>query len=148
MTLLGFERRWLLAIFEAVVPTGPDSRLPASAARAPMGRFLDDLVRHAPAHFVLGLRACMWALMLAPPFVLGRMATFMGLSSVERLALLERLGRSDVYVVREMPLLFKTVACLGLCGLPDVQGHVGISPVDASPPAWARNGLPLVGSDR
>jgi hypothetical protein len=56
--------------------------------------------------------------------------------------LLERLGRSRVYVIREMPLLFKTAACLGYGGLPEVQARVGITPVDALPPDWARRSLP------
>jgi hypothetical protein len=146
MTLSDFERRWLLVVFETVLPTREASRLPASVASAPMDRFVDDLVRRAPAHFVLGLRACLWILMLAPPFVLGRLCTFVSLPFAERLALLDKLGTSESYVIREMPLLFKTVACLGVCGLPEVQKSIGIQPTDAVPPEWARRGLPVVGS--
>ena len=143
MTLLGFERRWLLSIFETVAPAGAVEGS-TGAVRAPMDAFLDDLIRNAPTHFLLGIRACLWMLMLAPIFVFRRPRTFLGLDMGDRLRLLERLGRSSVYVVREMPLLFKTVACLGLCGLPDVQSRVGIQPTDTTPPAWARRGLPLV----
>jgi hypothetical protein len=86
--------------------------------------------------------------LLAPPFVLGRFRTFLGLSPGERIELLTRLGASDRYVVRELPLLFKTIACLGLCGLPEVQTRIGISPTDALPPPWARppRSLPRVPS--
>jgi hypothetical protein len=145
MTLLGFERRWLRVVFETVLG-GADDRLPVAPSAVPLDRFIDELVESAPLHFVLGLKACLWAVMLAPPFVLGRWRTFLGLAMGERLALLERLGRSSNYVIREMPLLFKTIACLGFCGLPEVQSGIGIAPVDTTPPSWARRGLPMVGS--
>jgi hypothetical protein len=137
--MLGFERRWLAAIFETVVPFRQLGEGSLAVPEAPIERFIDDLVEKAPFHFLLGLRACLWAVMLAPPFVLGRYRTFLGLPSDERLALLSRLGESDRYVVREMPLLFKTIACLAVCGLPDVQAKIGIHPVDTLPPAWARS---------
>jgi len=147
VTLYEFERRWLLVVFETVVPSGVDEGMPLGAKDAPMGRFVDDLFRRAPAHFCLGLRACLWVVMFAPPFVLGRLATFVGLREQERLELLAVMGRSDAYLVREMPLLFKTIACLGFCGLPEVQTKVGIFPVDRTLPEWARP-LPETGADQ
>src|ERR1041384_1600454 len=144
MTLASFEKRWLLVIFETVVPSGANERMPLGARDAPMDRFIDDLLAHAPLHFCLGLRACIWILTLSPIFVLGRLGTFASLDSGERLQLLRRFSASPNYVLREMPLLFKTVACLGFCGLPDVQSRLGIHPVDATPPEWARPRLPLV----
>ena len=148
MLLLGFERRWLLLVFETIVPSGTSERTPLGVRDAPMDRFLDDLFRSAPLHFCLGLKACLWFVMLAPLFMLGRFRTFAGLRPADRLRLLERLGESDTYLVREMPLLLKTVACLGFCGLPEVQSRLGITPVDATPPEWARRGLPLLGDSR
>lgn len=148
MTLSSFEKRWLLVIFETLVPSGANERFPVGARDAPMARFVDDLIAHAPAHFCLGLRACIWVLTLSPIFVLGKLGTFGSLESAERLALLRRFSASPNYVIREMPLLFKTVACLGFCGLPDVQSRLGIHPVDATPPDWARPRLPLARSGR
>lgn len=148
MTLFGFERSWLLVIFETVVPSGADPKFPRGARDVPMGRFVDDLLTHAPAHFSLGLRACIWILSLSPLFVIGRFGTFASLDAASRLDLLHRFSRSPNYVIREMPLLFKTVACLGFCGLPDVQSELGITPVDATPPEWARPHLPLAGGGR
>jgi len=148
MTLFGFERNWLLVIFETVVPSGADARMPEGAKDAPMDRFVDDLMASAPLHFCLGLRACIWILTLSPVFVLGRFATFASLAPESRLALLRRFSASPNYVIREMPLLFKTVACLGFCGLPNVQARLGIQPVDATPPEWARTRLPLARGPR
>src|SRR5690348_11173672 len=121
MILLGIERRWLLDVFDAVLPGGTTEKVPLGAKDVPLGRFLDDLFASAPAHFCLGLKACCWFVTLAPPFVLGRFTTFGGLRKEEKLELLARLGESETYVIREMPVLFKTVACLGYCGLPEVQ---------------------------
>jgi hypothetical protein len=129
-----FERRWLLRVFETVLPAAPPL---LGAAQAPLGPFVDDLLRRAPLAAVLGLRAALWLVMLAP-LVAGRRCTFLGLDPAARLALLERLCRSDRYLVREAALLFKVIGCLGLCGLPPVQERVGIHPVDARPPPWAR----------
>lgn len=149
MLLLGFERRWLLLVFDTIVPAGTSERTPLGARDVPMDRFLDDLFRSAPLHFCLGLKLCLWVVMFAPLFVLGRFRTFVGLGDSDRLRLLERLGESDTYLLREMPLLFKTVACLGFCGLAEVQLPLGITPVDGTPPEWARGrALPILREPR
>lgn len=140
MKLFRFERRWLLLVFDTVVPSGADERLPFGASDAPMDRFIDDLMDRAPFQFCIGLRVCLWVVMLSPLFLIGHIATFAGLSPVDRARLLTVMGESDRYLIREMPLLFKTVACLGFCGLPEVQRRVGITVVDRSLPEWARGG--------
>jgi hypothetical protein len=133
LRLWRFERRWLVRVFETVLPAEP--ALSAGAAAAPMGRFVDDFVGRAPLPAVLGLRLALWLLMLAP-LAGGRFRTFLGLSPDERLALLDRLRRSDRYLVREAAVLFKVVGCLGFCGLAQVQRRIGIFPVDEAPPPW------------
>jgi hypothetical protein len=138
MTWFAFERRWLLLIFAAILPASDDPRFPQGAIELGAGRYLDSLLRSAPSDFALGLRVCTWLVMFAPPFVLARWCTFAGLSAAQRAELLERLTDSDVYLIRELPMLFKTALCLGVCGLPDAQRRIGIHPVDASPPDWAQ----------
>jgi len=130
LRLFGFERSWLCAVLHDVVP---------GTAEVPIERFVDDLVRHAPLEFVFGLRACLWLLVLSPPVLLRRVKSYFGLPLEERLALHARLKTSPIYVIREMPLLFKMIGCLGLCGLPGVQEGVGITPRDAEPAEWARS---------
>ncbi len=129
--MFDFERRWLVSVVEDLVP---------GAAEAPMRRYVDDLLAHAPSEFCLGLRACLWLLMLCPPFLIGRLRSYRGLRPDERLRVHERLRQSRLYILREAPLLFKMVGCLGYCGLPEVQERLGITPRDAEPPAWARTG--------
>lgn len=137
MTLFGFERRWLLLVFDTVAPSGADPRMSRGARDVPMDRFLRDLFNRAPFQFCIGLRLCLWVTLFSPLVLIGRLSTFVGLSTEDRVRVLAAMGRSPRYLVREMPLLFKTVACLGLCGLPDVQRAVGITVVDATPPDWA-----------
>jgi len=136
--LFNFERRWLLEVIESLMPSDTGSRSSIAASEVPLGRFLDDLLESAPEKFVMGLRACLWIVVLCPPFVLRRLTTFFGLSPRERVMLMYRLRESNAYVVRELPTLLKTVGCLGLCGLPEVQRRLGIAPTDETPPEWAR----------
>jgi hypothetical protein len=131
------ERRWLVRVFEVLLPRGADPRIPVGAADVPMGRFVDDLLAASGLEFVAGLRLCLWMVMLAPLVVLKRARTFLGLGPADQAAVLERLRTSDLYVVREAPMLLKTIACLGFCGLPPVQGALGLHPIDTSPPSWA-----------
>ena len=138
LRLFNFERRWLLAIICTILPSGSAERLPWGATDAPLGSFLDDLLDSAPLKFVAGVRACVWLVVLSPPLLLGRFTTFFGLNAADRLLVLERLKQNPIYVVREMPLMFKMIVCLGFCGLPQVQHALGIHPIDATPPAWAR----------
>jgi hypothetical protein len=153
MSLRDFERRWLLLIFAAILPASDDPRFPQGALELGAERYLASLLRAAPGDFALGLRACTWLVMFAPPFLLGRWCTFARLTTAERAELLERLARSDVYLIRELPMLFKTALCLGVCGLPAVQRRIGIHPVDSSAPDWAQGGpnalrLPQLNEER
>jgi hypothetical protein len=134
-----FERRWLVDVFETLLPAKIDPRLPLGAADVPMGRFVDDLVARSPFEFVLGLRLVLWLVVLAPFVVLRKPRTFLGLGPHERLVVLDRLRSSDLYVLREAPILLKTIACLAFGGLPQVQASIGIDPIDEVPPSWARD---------
>lgn len=136
--MFAFEKRWLREIFETVIPSGGSRQLPEGAGDVPIDGFVDDLMAHAPQQFRIGLRACTWLVMLSPLFVIGRPATFLALEEADRMRVLERFRDSDVYLLREMPLLFKTIGCLGFCGVPRVQARLGIFPRDEEAPSWAR----------
>lgn len=140
MTLFAFERRWLALIFATILPASDDPRFPQGADELGVERYIESLLRIAPGDFATALRVCTWLLMLSPLFVLGRIATLAGLAPAERAKLFERLSESNVYLIRELPMLFKTAACLGLCGLPEVQRRIGIHPVDRTPPDWVSTG--------
>src|SRR4051812_48368100 len=121
MRLFAFERRWFAVVFDTILPSGVSDRLPLGARDVPLDRFVDDLFASAPTRMLAGFRLALWVAWLAPLFVLRRARLFGGLSRGERLAVLERLRRSDVYAIRELPNLLKTAACLGWAGMPEVQ---------------------------
>ena len=126
MKLRGFERRWLEAIFGTILPDGDPSGLPG-AAQVEWKPFLDDFASAAPARMLLGLRAALWfTVLLAPLLMLWRVRTFARLGGAERLRVLRALRESRFYLVRELPVLLKSVACLGYCRLPAVQRKVGL----------------------
>jgi hypothetical protein len=129
------EKRMMLGVFDAILPSGADPRLPIGARDLPMGRFLDDILQRSPVLFALGLRAALWLVTLSPLAVIGRPRTFGGLSPGDRVRVLERLSHSRVYAIRELPNLLKLVACLGFAGHPDVRRHIGLPA--GEPPAWA-----------
>jgi hypothetical protein len=137
MRFFAFERRWMLAVLDAILPSGAHPRLVLGARDVPMQRFVDDLLLRAPALAAIGLRASLWVVTLAP-LARGRPRLFGSLAAEERVALLEALGRSQIHLLREVPVLLKTLACLGYCGVPEVQRQVGIAPAPSAPPRWTR----------
>ncbi len=141
--LLTFERRWLLSVFDAIMPANASRQLPWGAKDLPLDRFVDDLTRIAPKQFRLGLRATIWLIALSPWFVLRRATTVVGLSQAERVALLDRLSQSESYVVRELPLMLKMVVGLGYCGLPETQDAFRVVPRDSAPADWVGDGAPM-----
>ena len=138
MQLLSFEKRWLLRICDAVLPADGHPTLAIGARDVPLGGLVDDLYRSAPTHFLLGLRLATWVVTCLGPALTGRLRTFGGLSSDDRAAVLAELAESRIYVLREIPMLLKMVACLGWGGVPEVQRRVGLPVVDAEPPQWTR----------
>jgi hypothetical protein len=138
MRLFAFERRWFHIAFDTILPSGATENLPIGAKDVPMNAFLDDLLVHSPGRITLGFRLAIWFLIWSPILFLRSFRRFTGLSESARVQWLRRLERSRFYVIRELPVVIKTVACLGYCGLPTVQEQIGIHPVDSRPPTWAR----------
>lgn len=138
MKLLAFEMRWLLAITVAILPSGAHERLADGADRVPMRDFYDDLLVRAPLRPMLGLRAAVWLIALSPPFMMRRARTFGGLAAAERAGLLAALAGSDIYLVRELPLLVKTMALMGYGAMPRVQRAAGVEYEPPAPPVWLR----------
>ncbi len=137
MSWWSFERRWLAAIWETILPSGTVGGLGLGAREVPLDSFLDELLSCAPTRVRVGARVCIWLLTFAPLFVIGRLALFPSLAPEDRLSLLEKLRASDVYLVRELPTLFKMLGALGFAGMPAVQRKLGLAVRDSEPPEWA-----------
>lgn len=136
MRLLAFERRWLATLFDAIIPAGAHERLALGARDVPHSRLVEELGRYAPGHFLLGLRAAVWLAYLSP--LIWTLRTFGGLDAPRRVRHLERLAGSGIYMLREVPMLLKMVACLAYGALPEVQTRIGLPPADEPPPSWIR----------
>ena len=134
MRLFSFERRWLRALCEAMLPSGVRQDLPG-AADVPLERFFDEFTTTVPFEAALGVRAFTWLLTLAP---LGwKLRTFGGLRPADQVRLLEAMETSRFYAVREIPGLLKLVACLAWASQPTVQRALGVTRPDEAPPPWA-----------
>ena len=129
--LLSFEHRWLMSLLEVIVPPGTNDRLPLGARDVPVEEFLDDAFRATPFDFRFGFRMCLWVVMLSPLVLLRRFKLAASLTRDERLALLERFAASDIYLVREMPVMFKVVLGFAYCRMPEVQRALGVEPLPA-----------------
>lgn len=98
---------------EAMIPP-----LPATEGRpaVPAPEGLDDGIRQLldgmPPLQKLALRFAVWLVAWIGPLYAGRLPTFQRLSSGDRDRALSRMGRSDLFVVREMVVLVKLVAGL------------------------------------
>ncbi len=117
------ERRWRDALFAATIPGDPASGLPPLAA-IDLGSFWDELERAAPPLTRFGLRGTVWALTLLPPVVLGVLRFFPALDAADRERFLQRAAASSFYLVRQMVLTIKTLACMAYLRDPGVRALV------------------------
>ena len=102
-----------------------------------MRRFLDNVAARAPLDAVLGLRAATFIIFWFGALFIGRIGSFAALDTSRRLAVLDRMAHHPVYLVRELPMLMKTMGAMGYGGVPLIQQQVGVTRIDASPPDWA-----------
>ncbi|MBI4706238.1 MAG: hypothetical protein HY744_34510 [Deltaproteobacteria bacterium] len=125
------ERRWRDALLAAMIPpaaalAAPAAQPPAAAALPGLGEL--DLVpfwtayeRCAPPLLRLGVRVAVWVLSLAPILVLAVPCLFTQLEPEERDRMLERAARSDWYVLRQMVVTLKLLACFAYFREPAVR---------------------------
>jgi hypothetical protein len=106
-----------------MIPGRDDAPLPGLAA-VDTAEFWREYEARAPDLLRFGFRASVWALSLAPPLLLGRVRTFEGLSPAERDELLDKVSRSRSYLIRQLPLTVKLMACFAYLRDDDVRTRV------------------------
>ena len=99
-----FEARLFAAATGALVAESVDA--------AHVKRFLGELAARAPWHVSWGLRALLWLVWLAPLLLALRLKTFLSIDEPGRVALWQRALRHERYVVRQLALVVKAIACL------------------------------------
>ncbi len=137
MRMSGLERRWLLGIFEAIVPGPGHGGLAVGGGDVGVARFVDDLEARAPLEPRIGLRLAVWLVTLGPIFWRFRLRTFGRLERADQVAFLDAMAAHPVYVLREIPVLLKTLLCMGLFALPAAQRAMGVPASADDTPGWA-----------
>ncbi|MCS6798522.1 MAG: hypothetical protein NZ898_08325 [Myxococcota bacterium] len=145
--MLRFERRWAHDVMSSFAPPGGPGLAP-DPGRVDFVGALRTQMRASTPLAALGLRLAVWMAALAPLWTLGRLRTIRGLRPAERAAVLARLLRSRLYLVRELTLFLKLAACFALFRVPELraQSHYDPAQADEGPPAASgvRRRLPVV----
>jgi len=104
MSPFAYETRLLAQASSALVD------LPVGADRA--GQVLGDFLRRAPLLVALGVRVLVWMTPFFPLLFAGRFRLFGGLSGEERVEVWSRALTHRRWVLRQLAMLYKTIACL------------------------------------
>lgn len=115
------ERDWAFAALGAIYPSRASARLSVGVCDLALGEYLRDLFASIPLMAALGLRAAIWLVALAPPFVLGRRVTVLGLDPDERRTLVDRLLGSPSYGIRQLVTALKAIGGLFFGGASSVK---------------------------
>ena len=113
------ERRWRDALLGAMIPPGPGH--PGIAGAPDAGHYLADLDTRGPPLLRLGLRAAVWVLTWLGPLLVGALRPFHRLPADARDRCLQAAATSRWYLLRQLVLTLKTVACLAYLRDPHVR---------------------------
>ena len=130
MTLADFERRWAETIGRALLPAGT---LDGATDAIDIGARYAEECAISPWYAALAFRASLWLTWLTPLWMLGRPRTFGGVDGETQVALLERLLKHRVYIVRMAALFFKLAVCTLLLGDEPTLAQLGaykLAPVE------------------
>jgi hypothetical protein len=115
------ERRWRDALLGAMIPAR--GVLP-SAAALELDGFWRLYQETAPPLLRVGLRVAVWTLTLLAPFYARRARLFPGLPPVEQDRVLQRAAGSSSYLVRQLAMTLKLLACFAYLRDPRVRAAV------------------------
>jgi len=123
--LFAFERAWARAVYATLFAAPP--ALAADLACVPAfggaavdgapgdaGEFLDVALARAPLEASIGIRLTLWMCALAPLFTVKRVCTITSLEGDDRARVLEAMGKSPVYAIRQLLLGLKAMLALHL----------------------------------
>jgi hypothetical protein len=119
MRLLAFERAWLAAVFDAVLPADL-AGLPALEPEA-VSDTLAVLEDATGPTFLPGLRAMLYALVLRPLLVPGLRRPFFALGRAERVAFVARLADEPGYLTHQLVATMKILATFAYFEAPSAR---------------------------
>ncbi|HJL18835.1 MAG TPA: hypothetical protein RMH99_24445 [Sandaracinaceae bacterium LLY-WYZ-13_1] len=125
--MFAFERRWAAAILGGFAPSAGPGLAPAEG-EVDWARGVRRFLARASAKGRLGVRVGLLLVVTAPIWGRGRLRSAVHLPPDERAALLEELLAHRFFVVRELCLLLKLVACMTLFTAPGMRERVAYDP--------------------
>ncbi len=124
MGLFRAEERWLRSELVALIP--PEGEMPLSADDAGAVDIFADMIDHLPRLTGLSLHATVVFVEFAGPlFGLKKTGRFSNLSDDQKTECLKRLSISRLYLVRQMAMLLKMIACFAWGADPRVRRSLG-----------------------
>ncbi len=109
-------------VIDALLPSGLDGF--PGALEAGFEKFEEGFRRDAPFTMSLGWRAALFLAAWLSPLLIRRLPPLDRLSVDEREAALEAMGKSRVYLIRQVFLLLKAVTSFGYGSTPSVRRAV------------------------
>jgi len=130
------REKWLRTQLDAIIPEGGE--IPVSAEEGGAVEIFQDMASHLPALTGMSLHAAVVFVEFAGPlFGLKKTGRFSGLDSEKKTECLQGLSKSPIYLVRQMVMLLKMIACMGWGADPRVRRSLGY---DRPPLFVERNG--------
>ncbi len=112
------------SVLDALLPPGGTEGLPG-AFEAGFEDFESGFSKDAPLPMRLGWRAALFLAYWVSPLLIGRLPPLVRLSTEEREEALGAMGKSRVYLIRQVFLLLKAVTSFGYGGTKAVRRAVG-----------------------
>lgn len=119
-----FERRWLAALVEAMIPADRENDRPGVAA-ARVAAFDATLAAAAPPILRFGLRASVWLLTWMTLWPAFGARPFHRLDADHRDRFLVWAGTTDAYLVRQLATTIKLIACFRYFDDPELRRRAG-----------------------
>jgi hypothetical protein len=109
---------------------------------AGLGRFMGAASQKAR----LGIRLAFLLAVTTPVWIGGRLRGFASLTALERSELLDAMSRHRVFLVRELCLLLKLIACMAIFRAPEARARTGYDGHDerTGPARASRRALPVL----
>lgn len=137
MRLWSFEKRWMGDILDTMLPSAPSDIVPtADPDSARVSAFFDSFMDRAPFDAGLGVRAAIWVITFGTIFWRLKLRMFGQLPREQRTEFLDTLAQSDIYLLREIPTLVKTIGCFALFSGEDTHAVLGAQTPSGEPPLW------------
>ncbi len=115
------EYTWARAVLGTIFPACPEAGVTRGIVDLDLATFIDELEDSVPWLTFFGIRLFIILIALSPLLVLGKLKTMAGLERRDREAVVFKIGKSNVYLVRQMVLALKAMFALCFGGGDELQ---------------------------